>query len=77
MRVLALLVAGGLSLLVGALAAAWVHYGYAAQNHRAAKAAVPIARRIRIARGLDLLRWVALVAIACGLLYLLATGPQR
>ncbi len=52
---------------VGGLAVALVHYGYAAQNHRAAKAAVPPARRIRIARGVDVLRWLALVAIVAGI----------
>ncbi len=54
---------------IGGLVAALVHYGYAARNHRAAKAAVPPARRARIARGVDVLRWVALAVIVAGILW--------
>lgn len=54
---------------IGGLAVAFVHYDYAARNHRAAKAAVPPARRARIARGVDVLRWLAVVALVIGILW--------
>lgn len=74
----ALLVAVGIGVLVGgSFVAAWVHHGYAWRNYRAAVRAVPPARRTWLERLGTLLGWCALVAIACGILYLLSTGPQR
>lgn len=67
------------AILIGAPVAAWVHYAYARAAHRAARAALPIARRARISRFGALLRALALAALIPALLLVLywARHPQR
>jgi hypothetical protein len=61
----------------GTVVAAWVHHGYSWRNYRATVAAVPPARRSWISRLGQLAAVLAIAALAIGLLYLLATGPQH
>lgn len=51
------------AVLVGSTVAAWVHYTYARTAHRAARAALPIARRARVTRLGALVRAVAVAAL--------------
>lgn len=51
------------AILVGVPVAKWVHYTYARAGHRAARAALPIARRTRVSRFVAFLQALALAAL--------------
>ncbi len=68
-------VLGGI--VAAAVTAALVHHGYAWRTYRAAKAAVPVTRRIWLFRLRAVVKFGALLALALAIAYVVSKGPQK